>query len=61
MQFTGRTRSTRSRRYVRLQWGHAEVGVEDMESPVENAQQIKLQWGHAEVGVEDSTNRDAAR
>ena len=34
--------------------------MEDMESPVENAQQIKLQWGHAEVGVEDSTPCDGS-
>ena len=35
-----------------LQWGHADVGVEDRTSTV-SQRPTGLQWGHADVGVED--------
>ena len=41
---------------IRLQWGHADVGVEDEVLRIlTEAMAIWLQWGHADVGVEDQT------
>ncbi len=37
-----------------LQWGHADVGVEDVKRLARIFRpRKKLQWGHADVGVED--------
>ena len=36
-----------------LQWGHADDGVEDVETELRKGQPKRLQWGHADDGVED--------
>ena len=37
-----------------LQWGHADVGVEDVVGRRSiDGHVAALQWGHADVGVED--------
>ncbi len=40
-----------------LQWGHADVGVEDGSCRPRPAPRPSLQWGHADVGVEDPLRR----
>ena len=42
----------------RLQWGHADVGVEDPAVEVAPSPAASLQWGHADVGVEDDCAAD---
>ena len=41
-------------RTLRLQWGHADVGVEDTGGCGARRAYGGLQWGHADVGVEDA-------
>jgi hypothetical protein len=42
-----------------LQWGHADVGVEDQRLQVMARDLAELQWGHADVAVEDKLIFDA--
>ena len=44
-----------------LQWGHADVGVEDAAMSRQRMPVAMLQWGHADVGVEDADLDRAAR
>ena len=55
----GRLGTARRHQGRSLQWGHADVGVEDVATRADDERDA-LQWGHADVGVEDIAAEDVA-